>query len=296
MRVKAVVFDLWETLIDWDRAAAARMLDEVLSIAGRGFGERWSASTLRYVAPIRVALADAGVAEESVERICSVRLRYHRAALVPRPGAVETLRELRRRGVLTGLITVCSEDIEVLWPESMFAGLFDAEVFSSAVGLSKPDPRIYRHCLEQLGVDAAEAVFVGDGANDELAGARRVGMEAILIHRPDEEPCVARARGVGRPARVVDPGRYSTRLPPSPEPEKREKPPHLQGRHTSVRLAPLSCVRRESDSCLTQGVGRAEAPRPGQCTINGCRAYAGRGARRRYSSCSTRRSPSCGAA
>jgi FMN phosphatase YigB (HAD superfamily) len=31
-------------------------------------------------------------------------------------------------------------------------------------------------------------VFVGDGANDELAGARRVGMEAILIHRPGEDP------------------------------------------------------------------------------------------------------------
>jgi FMN phosphatase YigB (HAD superfamily) len=31
-------------------------------------------------------------------------------------------------------------------------------------------------------------VFVGDGANDELAGARRGGLDAILIHRPGEDP------------------------------------------------------------------------------------------------------------
>ena len=42
--------------------------------------------------------------------------------------------------------------------------------------------------LPALGVETHEAVFVGDGANDELEGARRVGMDAILIHRPGERP------------------------------------------------------------------------------------------------------------
>ena len=107
---------------------------------------------------------------------------------MPRAGAVETLRELRRRGLLVGLITVCTEDVETLWPDSEFAGLFDAEVFSSGLGIAKPDPRIYLHCAEQLGVAPGEAVFVGDGANDELAGALRVGMRALLIHRPGEPP------------------------------------------------------------------------------------------------------------
>ena len=83
---------------------------------------------------------------------------------------------------------MCTEDVERVWPESEFAGLFDAEVFSSQVGLSKPDPRIYLHCGELLGVEPGEAVFVGDGANDELAGAQRVGMGAMLIHRPGDPP------------------------------------------------------------------------------------------------------------
>jgi putative hydrolase of the HAD superfamily len=188
VRVRAVIFDLWETLIDWDRDAAARMLREVDGLVGNGFAERWDASNLRYVAPIRTALAEADVPEDLIEDICALRLRYHRRSLVPRPGAVETLRRLREDGYLVGLITVCSEDVETLWPESEFAGLFDAEIFSSRVGLSKPDPRIYLACCEALGVEPHEAVFVGDGANDELEGARRVGMDAILIHREGEDP------------------------------------------------------------------------------------------------------------
>jgi putative hydrolase of the HAD superfamily len=187
-RHRAVVFDLWETLIDWDREGAAEMVEQVGAIAGAGFVDRWDSSTTRYVAPIRTALAEAGVDEELMDEICAIRLAYHRKALVPRPGATGTLRELRRLGYLVGLITVCCEDIERLWPESEFAGLFDAEVFSSRVGLSKPDPRIYLHCCELLGVEPHEAVFVGDGANDELAGALRVGMDAILIHREGEGP------------------------------------------------------------------------------------------------------------
>jgi putative hydrolase of the HAD superfamily len=185
---KAVVFDLWETLIDWDREGNAAMLREVALLAAPDFEERWRASETRYTGPIRAALADAGVPTDAMDEVCRVRLGYLREALVPRPGAVQTLRTLRRRGYGIGLITVCSEDIEHLWPESQFAGLFDAEIFSSAFGAKKPDPRIYLACCAQLGVEPADAVFVGDGANDELAGARRVGMRAILIHRPGEDP------------------------------------------------------------------------------------------------------------
>ena len=188
MRVRAVIFDLWETLIDWDRESAAQMLQEVDALVGNGFAERWDSTNRRYVAPIRTALLEAEVPEELIEPVCTIRLGYHRHALVPRPGAVETLRRLREDGYLVGLITVCSEDIELLWPETEFAGLFDAEIFSSRVGLSKPDPRIYLACCEALGVEPHEAVFVGDGANDELGGARRVGMDAILIHREGEDP------------------------------------------------------------------------------------------------------------
>ena len=187
--MRAVIFDLWETLIDWDREGAAQMLADVSAlVADEGFAERWDRAADRYTTPIRAALAEAGVPPESLDEICALRLEYVRRSLVPRPGVVETLRALRARGQLVGLITVCTEDVETLWEGSELAGLFDAEIFSSRLGVSKPDPRIYLACCEALGVEPHEAVFVGDGANDELAGARRVGMEAILIHRPGEPP------------------------------------------------------------------------------------------------------------
>lgn len=183
-----MIFDLWETLIDWDREANAELNERLVAIAGEPFRERWSGSKAKYNGPIRVALAEAGLAEEHIDDVCALRREHLRKSLTPRPGAVDTLGTLREQGFKVGLITVCSEDIETLWPESEFAGLFDAEVFSSSFGASKPDPRIYRECCSRLGVEPSEAVFVGDGANDELAGALRVGMQAILIHREGEDP------------------------------------------------------------------------------------------------------------
>jgi putative hydrolase of the HAD superfamily len=183
-----VIFDLWETLISWSPEAAARMNARIDERIGFGFRERWYASPNRYTAPVRTVLEEVGVPAEAMDDVCAARLDFVRECLVPREGAVETLRRLRADGLRVGLITVCSEDVETLWPHSAFAGLFDAEIFSSRIGISKPDPRIYLACCEELGVAPAEAVFVGDGANDELAGAERVGMRAILILEAGMDP------------------------------------------------------------------------------------------------------------
>jgi len=175
-------------LIDWNHDANARMHARVRERVGFDFHERWSRATERYTTPVREGLAGVGVPVDAMDDVMSYRAEFVRTCLVPRDGAVETLAELHARGLKVGLITVCTEDVELLWPESEFAGLFDAEVFSNAVGLAKPDPRIYAVCCEQLGVEPHEALFVGDGANDELDGARRVGLTPILIHKPGEDP------------------------------------------------------------------------------------------------------------
>jgi len=185
---RAVIFDLWETLIDWDAEAAAVMTDRIDAIVGGGFRDRWYGAPNRYTAPVRTVLAEIGVPQESMDDVCAIRLDYVRGCLVPRAGAVETLERLRDDGYRLGLITVCSQDVETLWPDSAFAGLFDAEVFSSRLGISKPDPQVYLYCCELLGVEPRDALFVGDGANDELEGARRVGMQAVLIHKPGLDP------------------------------------------------------------------------------------------------------------
>jgi putative hydrolase of the HAD superfamily len=190
--IRAVIFDLWDTLIDFDPVIGRAFQDRVAERLGRDPDELatlWvEGRTRRESGPLRDYLLELGAEEAAAEELAALRLESTRPLLKPRPGALDTLAELRRRGYLLGLITVCSEDVEQLWEETPFAGLFDAAVFSCAVGLRKPDPRIYRLALEELGVEPEEAIFVGDGANDELAGAERVGMRAVLIHREGEEP------------------------------------------------------------------------------------------------------------
>ena len=190
--LRAVVFDLWNTLADWPVTRWAEVRPRVaerLGLAADEFDRRWygELGKVRELGPMADALAVFGASPETVEEIVSMRREVTQQGLVPLSGAVETITELRTRGFRTGLITMCSDDVPALWPETPFHGLFDAEVFSCSVGLRKPDPRIYLLACEQLGVEPREAVFVGDGENDELEGAERVGMTAILFERPQYE-------------------------------------------------------------------------------------------------------------
>jgi putative hydrolase of the HAD superfamily len=187
-----VIFDLWNTLADWpvEKWSEVRpRVAEQLGLPQEEFDERWwgDLAHMREMGPMADALYALGASREVAQEIASLRRAVTQQGLVPLPGALETIAELRERGFLIGLITICTDDVPSLWPETPFHGLFDAEVFSCSVGLRKPDPRIYRLACEQLGVEPGEAIFVGDGANDELAGAERVGMTAVLLERPDEE-------------------------------------------------------------------------------------------------------------
>ena len=190
--VRAVIFDLWDTLVDFDVAAGRAFQDRVAERLGRDpdeFAALWvEGRAVRESGTLRNYLLGIGVAEDLVDELVDWRRDSTRALLSPRPGAVETLEALHARGHRLGLITVCSEDVPDVWSETVFANVFDATVFSCSVGLRKPDPRIYRIACEELSVEPEDAVFVGDGANDELAGAERVGMRAILIHRAGEDP------------------------------------------------------------------------------------------------------------
>jgi putative hydrolase of the HAD superfamily len=189
--IRAVIFDLWDTLVDFDPVAGRAFQDQVAARLGRDpdeFAALWfEGRAQRESGTLREYLLEIGAPEDLVDELVTLRRDSTRSLLVPRAGALETLKRLRADGRRVGLITVCSEDVPDVWSETPFADLFDATVFSCSVGIRKPDPRIYRLACAELGVEPEEAMFVGDGANDELAGAERVGMQAVLVHRPGEE-------------------------------------------------------------------------------------------------------------
>jgi putative hydrolase of the HAD superfamily len=194
VRFRGVVFDLWQTLVPWPHESALALYGEMADAVGaprEEFVEVWmSTRSQRDIGPLADSVRwvfDRLGLDADPQVVMSMRRGWTRDSLTPRPGALETLAELRRRGHLLGLITVCSEDVAELWESSSFGGAFDATVFSSQVGISKPDPRIYELCCRRLRVEASDCLFVGDGANDELPGAERVGMTAVQLRVPGEE-------------------------------------------------------------------------------------------------------------
>jgi putative hydrolase of the HAD superfamily len=195
--VRAVVFDLWDTIVEFvpdESDALHRRIAERLGVTYERFSEAWNTEELirrRSVEPIGPCFADACAAlgvEADMDELLGWRRDVTRRALVGRDGLADTLTELRARGLRVGLISNCTEEVADVWPETAFAHLFDAAVFSATARLAKPDPAIYRLAAAELGVEPAECLFVGDGANDELRGARDVGMTPVLIHRNGQEP------------------------------------------------------------------------------------------------------------
>ncbi|HEX2292265.1 MAG TPA: HAD-IA family hydrolase [Gaiellaceae bacterium] len=193
MRYRAVVFDLWQTLVPWPVEGAQRMYDGLAAHFGAEpdrFRELWLRGRrereLGPMEPHLRSLADELGFAGDLEAAAALRREWTLEHLVPRPDAVSTLAELRRRGHLLGMISACSEEVPEVWERTPFAGLFDATVFSCSVGVSKPDPRIYEAATAELRVEASDCLFVGDGANDELPGAERAGMSALQLRAPGE--------------------------------------------------------------------------------------------------------------
>jgi putative hydrolase of the HAD superfamily len=196
---RAVVFDLWDTLVEFPAREADLLksrLAELAAVDLEEFERRWrDGYRASQTGPLADSYRALGVPDEHVAEHVAARHAFTRIALRLRGGARETLAALRERGVRLGLITVCSEDVPAIWPETELAGLFDAETFSSTCGLIKPDPEIYLTTLDALGVEPRDALFVGDGANDELGGAERVGMTPVLFTPDGREPYWAEVRG-----------------------------------------------------------------------------------------------------
>ena len=94
---------------------------------------------------------------------------------------IETLRRIRVAGLRLGLISNADVMEVAPWCGSPLAGLFDAEIFSCAVGCVKPEPAIFAECLLKLGLTGAECLYVGDGGSDELVGARAAGMSPVFL-------------------------------------------------------------------------------------------------------------------
>jgi HAD superfamily hydrolase (TIGR01549 family) len=187
---KAVIFDLYETLVTQSRTVVPRggALGESLGLDRAAYRREWKKlrpQILRGQLTFQQALVEIGarlgvaVAAERVQRASDERARANTEVFQKiDAGVVALARAVLDRGIRLATISNCMAEDVVAWPESVLASHFTCAVFSFEAGVVKPDPRIYLNAVEQLGVHAQDALYVGDGGDDELAGAERAGLRA----------------------------------------------------------------------------------------------------------------------
>ena len=214
-RLRAVLFDLDDTLFDHLRGARAalrsvhqmhtcfrmsafgefeqahaRCLEELHARVVRGEIGIDAARLLRF----RRLFADVGV-EPTHEELSATAAMYrnnYMAARQPIEGALALLTELKPRvriGIVSNNLLQEQRDKVRLCG---FEDYIDALVVSEEVGVAKPDPQIFAIALERLGCDASESVMVGDSWANDIEGAHAAGIRAIWLNRtgrtmPDAE-------------------------------------------------------------------------------------------------------------
>ncbi|HEY5159061.1 MAG TPA: HAD family hydrolase [Anaerolineales bacterium] len=99
-------------------------------------------------------------------------------------GVPETLNSLKDEGYLLGIITDTALPVHVKlnWFErGGFGHVWDSIISSRELGIRKPNPEIYQIALQQLGISADQAIFVGHKSS-ELDGAKAVGIKTIAFN------------------------------------------------------------------------------------------------------------------
>jgi len=190
--VRGVIFDWGGTLTPWHSvdleeqwrvfarqvhgeeekvaALAASILAAEEAAWGRGRTDHSSAR-------LHEILAEAGVDEGELRR--DAALTAYRQFWEPHTFTDEQVRPLweglRARGQRVGVLS------NTIWSADYHRGLIDADVYSSEMAWTKPHPEAFRAAAAALGVDPAEAVYVGDRPFEDIHGSQLAGMRAIWV-------------------------------------------------------------------------------------------------------------------
>jgi HAD superfamily hydrolase (TIGR01549 family) len=185
--LKAVAFDLDDTLFD-RRAALSLLL------------EKWTGSKpdpgrilmMNLAAHERFLIQLSVESEGTVDPRHMVR-RFHAefsACVTPDPQALGTLERLQVAGIPLGLLSNGTPGMQLAKLRACGADRFfplRRRVFSSCIGMMKPEPGAFRELARRMGVDPSEILFVGDDPLRDIEGARAAGMMACQLFRPGRE-------------------------------------------------------------------------------------------------------------
>lgn len=188
--IRAVIFDMYETLITHYHTPlyfCAQMAAEA-GISEESFRAPWK-QTERERTTGAMSLEEAlemilkknqCYSEELANRIVEKRVAVKEDCFLHlHPDIIPMLSQLREKGIQIGLISNCfSEEAKVIRKSVLFP-YFDVVCLSYEQGCQKPEREIFIKCLDALGLDAAECLYVGDGGSHELEAASGIGMKAV---------------------------------------------------------------------------------------------------------------------
>lgn len=191
MKYKAVIFDLFETLItEWGHKKYTRNeLCSDLGIEREKFDIYWNEKGKdRYIGKISFIDSILYVCEKYGKHIDDSTLSVITDKRIEtkskcfeyvNPDVFKLLSNLKTMGLKLAIISNCSsEEVKVI-KQSKIYKYFDHVILSYEIKMQKPDSRIYKETANLLGLSANECIFVGDGGSNELEGAKMVGMKAI---------------------------------------------------------------------------------------------------------------------
>jgi putative hydrolase of the HAD superfamily len=201
---RAVLLDLYDTLAwsEWPKARIAweRRLGVSEAELLRAFVATRSARSVgTFGSPegdVVAVLEEAGVEPEpiTVREIVEATEEFLRTGVSLYEDAVPALRELRRRGLRTAVVSNCDHTTRPVVERLGLPEEADEVILSFEVRAAKPDARIYEVALERLGMEAGEAVFVDDQAR-YCDGAAALGIGTFLVLRDGGAP----VEGVSEP-------------------------------------------------------------------------------------------------
>jgi HAD superfamily hydrolase (TIGR01549 family) len=123
---------------------------------------------------------------ETVRWVVDEEQRAWLSGITASPHAHSTLEALRSRGLRLGIVSNAAFPPHSMRAQLSSLGLapyFDATVYSSEIGMRKPNRAIYQECLNRLGGASGGTVhFVGDRLREDVMGPRKLGFEPVLTH------------------------------------------------------------------------------------------------------------------
>ncbi len=216
MPLRAVLFDLWETLINDvpersqpRRLWRTRSVQDVLLTHGRDANEADVLASLDATTGALTRMHDTGRDTDSAGRAVlfaqelesrtgeappASAMAELEAVITSMPldmaprladDAVETVAELKQRGLALALVCnagfTTAPHLRVMLDYYGLLPHFDTLVFSDELQIAKPDARIFREALDGIGLSAAECAFIGDNPHTDISGAIASGLFAIQI-------------------------------------------------------------------------------------------------------------------